>query len=66
MTTNILSRKLFEIERAIGVEAPRKIRMMVIDAQDCMLQMQRELVGSSRRPHHSHQGVSEAFHTAGA
>jgi len=66
MITDILSRKLFEIERAIGVEAPWKIRMMVIDAQDCMLQIQRELVGRSRQPHHSHQSVSEAFRTAGA
>jgi hypothetical protein len=65
MLTNILSRKLFEIERAIGVEAPWKIHVMVMDAQDCLFQMQRELVGS-RRPQYSHQAVSEAFRTAGA
>jgi hypothetical protein len=65
MLTNILSRKLVEIEQAIGVEVPWKIHMMVMDAQDCMLQMQRELA-RSRRPQHSNQCVSEAFRTTGA
>jgi hypothetical protein len=36
-----LIRKPIEIERAFGVETPSTIRMMVIDAEDCALQMQK-------------------------
>jgi hypothetical protein len=66
MITDVLFRKLFEIERAIGVEDSSTIRMMVIDAQDRVLQMEWDLKRSLRLPHTSHQGGSKAFHTAGA
>jgi len=66
MSTDALLGKLFEIERAIGIEEPSKIRTMVIDAQDSLFQMQRELLRSSRQPRHSHQCASQAFRTVGA
>ena len=37
-----------EIERAIGVEDSATVRRMVIEAQECYLQMQKESVESLR------------------
>ncbi|MGO8759382.1 MAG: hypothetical protein ACLQG3_14780 [Terracidiphilus sp.] len=37
-----LLHKLIAIERAIGVESNKTIREMVEDAQDCLLQMQKQ------------------------
>lgn len=39
-----LVKKLIEIERAIEVLEPREIRVLVIEAQDSALQMQKEIV----------------------
>jgi hypothetical protein len=66
MIADELFRKLFEIERAIGVEDLSTIRTMVIDAQDRVLQMQWDLKRSLRRPQTSHHGGSTAFRTVGA
>jgi hypothetical protein len=38
-----LLEKLFEIERSIGVEEPCVVRSKVMDAQECILQMQKEM-----------------------
>jgi hypothetical protein len=66
MIADALLRKLFEIERAIGVEDSSTIRSMVIDAQDRVLQVQWDLKKSLRRPQTSHQGGSRALRTVGA
>lgn len=42
MNSAILLTKLIEIEQAIGVEELSKVRNMVIEAQECLLVMQRE------------------------
>jgi hypothetical protein len=42
MDSTGLMHKLLAIERAIGVESNRTIREMVEDAQDCLLQIQKE------------------------
>jgi hypothetical protein len=41
---NILLQKLIEIEQSIGVETNMTLRKQVLDAQDCLLQMQKEIV----------------------
>lgn len=40
-------RRLHEIERAIGVLDAVSIRRMVIEAEDCVLDLQRELLKAS-------------------
>jgi hypothetical protein len=49
MNTNILLDKLIEIERSIGVETNTTLRKQVLDAQDCVLEMQREMVENLRK-----------------
>ncbi len=49
MVTDVVFRKLFEIERAIGIRDSSTIRMMVIDAQDRVLQMEWDLKRSLHR-----------------
>lgn len=41
-------RKLHEIERAIGVLDSLSVRRMVIEAEDCLLELQKESVKASR------------------
>ncbi len=65
MVTDVVFRKLFEIERAIGIRDSSTIRMMVIDAQDRVLQMEWDLKRSLHRPQTSQQSGSKAFLTAG-
>lgn len=42
MDYTLLLQKLLAIEMAIGVESNRTVREMVEEAQDCLLQMQKE------------------------
>jgi hypothetical protein len=44
MSVAVLIDKLSEIERSIGVETDQTIRNQVIDAQDCALRVQAEIV----------------------
>lgn len=41
-------RRLQEIERAIGVLDAVSIRRMIIEAEDCVLDLQKELLKASR------------------
>ncbi len=41
MNSGVLLRKLIELERAIGVESESTIRHRVLDAEDCLLNLQR-------------------------
>jgi hypothetical protein len=43
MYTSELLEKLFEIERSIGVETPMVLRSKVVDAEECVLRMQKEI-----------------------
>jgi hypothetical protein len=47
VTCTDLLQKLITIERSIGSESDSAIRHMVQDAQDCLLQMQKEQAESS-------------------
>lgn len=47
MTCADLLQKLITIERSIGVESNSTVRELVQDAQDCLLQMQKEQAESS-------------------
>ncbi len=49
MNSVSLMEKLLEIERAIGEEEPLTIRLMLHDAQECVLRMQRDLICSPNR-----------------
>ncbi len=49
MTINILLEKLIEIERSIGVETNTAVRKQVLEAQDCLLAMQKEMVEKLRK-----------------
>jgi hypothetical protein len=49
MNTVVLLQKLGEIERALDVEERATIRKMVLDAQQCALQLQRESPEQMRR-----------------
>lgn len=44
MSISLLLEKLIEIERSIGVETDMTLRKQVIDAQDCLLSIQKEVV----------------------
>ena len=46
---NTLLDKLIEIERSIGVETDSTLRNLVIDAQDCVLGMQKQAVENLRK-----------------
>lgn len=54
MNSSILLQKLIDIERSIGVETDSTVRHKVLDAEDCLLRMQGELLGQLR--------TSEAIH----
>ena len=41
-------RRLHEIERAIGVLDPVSIRRMIIDAEDCIFESQKNVVRATR------------------
>lgn len=45
--TELLSR-LLEIERAIGVEEPIRIREMLMEAQECVLELQKNAIYNLR------------------
>ncbi|HEY1767873.1 MAG TPA: hypothetical protein VGG26_09470 [Terracidiphilus sp.] len=49
MTVNIVLEKLIEIERSIGVETDTNLRKQVLDAQDYILEIQKEIVEKLRR-----------------
>jgi len=40
--------KLIEIEHAIGIEESFRVHKMVLEAQECLLQMDREGFGTRR------------------
>lgn len=44
MNAETLLLKLIAIERAIGKEEPKELRRMVIDAEDCLLGIQKSAV----------------------
>jgi hypothetical protein len=46
---NILLGKLIEIERSIGIETDTTLRKQVLDAQDCLLGIQKEIVEKLRK-----------------
>ena len=48
MNYTILLKKLLAIEQSIGVEPNTALRMRLHDAQDYLLQMQREVAENSR------------------
>ena len=48
MNINGLLQKLFEIERSIGSETNTAILNQVLDAENCLLEMQREMIESLR------------------
>jgi hypothetical protein len=39
--TTLLLDKLTQIERAVGVETNITVRLMILEAQDCLLEMQK-------------------------
>jgi hypothetical protein len=47
--TNLLLEKLIQLERSIGVETETTLRRQVIDAQDCVLAMQKEIAENFRK-----------------
>jgi hypothetical protein len=49
MNTVVVLQKLNEIERALDVEERATIRKMLLDAQQCVLQLQRESPEQRRR-----------------
>jgi len=48
MNTSVLLRKLIELEHAIGVETESTIRHRVLDAQDCLINLQRQNINHLR------------------
>lgn len=44
MNTSPIVERLIEIERAIGVRDPIAVRRMVIEAEECALELHKELV----------------------
>lgn len=62
MNTAVLMQKLLEIERMIGIEAPSEIRERVLDAQECLLQLQRRSLETRRRNESSGQGQFSFLH----
>jgi hypothetical protein len=49
VNTTILLQKLIDIEKSIGKETDRTILDKILDAENCVLDMQRELIESLRR-----------------
>ncbi len=49
MNINILLGKLIDIERSIGVETDTTLRNQVLDAQDYLLGIQKEIVEKLRK-----------------
>jgi hypothetical protein len=48
ITAAILLEKLLEIKRAIQCEDTTAMSMMLVEAEDCVLQMERELIAALR------------------
>jgi len=48
MDTGVLIGKLLDIERALGIEDTTTLRTRVIDAQECVLRMQKQLIEDLR------------------
>jgi hypothetical protein len=48
MDTGVLIGKLLDIERALGIEDTASLRTRVVDAQDCVLRMQKQLIEDLR------------------
>ncbi len=48
MDTGAIIGKLLEIEQALGVEDTASLRARVIDAQECVLRMQKQLIEDLR------------------
>ncbi|HEX4029418.1 MAG TPA: hypothetical protein VHX20_03595 [Terracidiphilus sp.] len=46
--SGMLIGKLLDIERALGVEDTASLRTRVIDAQECVLRMQKQLIDDLR------------------
>lgn len=44
MNTVLLLQKLIEIERAIGLESPQTLRLMVVEIEDCVLGIQKKAI----------------------
>ena len=49
MNTTILLQKLIDIEKSIGKETDRAILEKIFDAENCVLEMQREMIESLRK-----------------
>jgi hypothetical protein len=48
MDTGVLIGKLLDIERAIGMEDSAALRARVVDAQECTLRLQKQLIEDLR------------------
>jgi hypothetical protein len=44
MITRLLLQKLLDIEKAVGRGDPMAVRTMVMEAEECVLQMEREFL----------------------
>jgi hypothetical protein len=49
LNTTILLQKLIDIEKSIGKETDRAILEKIFDAENCVLEMQREMIESLRK-----------------
>ena len=49
MNTAVLIEKLNEIDQALGKDQPMRIRRLLMEAQDCALKIQRDVVEQMRR-----------------
>jgi len=52
MNTTLLMEKLIEIERALGRGDVRAIYPLVMDAEECVLRMQRDLIQLQKSHQH--------------
>jgi hypothetical protein len=52
MNTTLLLEKLIEIERALGRGDVRAIYPLVMDAEECVLRMQRDFIQSQKSKQH--------------
>jgi hypothetical protein len=57
MNACVLLEKLINIERSIGVDGPTLLHMKVIDAQECLLEMQKEMAESAQHPEKDRTGT---------
>ena len=48
MDTGVLIGKLLDIERGLGIEDTATLRTRVVDAQECVLRMQKQLIEDLR------------------